>query len=59
MIDIERLREDLINYFGTAMFYNPVAMMDLEKVKRANTDKLIDIAIDNGFDLERYKIKER
>ncbi len=59
MINIERLREDLITYFGTAMFYNPVAMIDLEKVKKANDEQLIEIAINNKFDLSRYKIKER
>ena len=29
-IDIERLRKDLIDYFGTAMFgVSPIAMMEL------------------------------
>ena len=59
MIDVERLRDDLVNYFGTAIFYNPAALMDLEEVKRADEDELINIAIENGFELDRYKIKER
>ena len=28
-IDIERLREDLLNYFGTAAFQFPFAFMDV------------------------------
>lgn len=59
MIDIDRLREDLINYFGTAIYYNPMAIMDLEEVKKADEKKLIEIALDNKFDLERYKIKTK
>lgn len=53
-IDIERLREDLINYFGTASFYNPIAMMDLVNVESASDKEVIQIAIQNGFDLDRY-----
>lgn len=59
MIDVEKLRDDLINYFGTAVYYNPVAIMEVERVKRANKEELIDIAIDNNFDLERYKIRTK
>lgn len=58
-MDIERLRDDLISYFGTAIYYNPMAIMELEEVKRANPEELIKIAINNKFDLERYELKER
>lgn len=57
MVNINRLREDLINYFGTAIFYNPMAIMELEEVKKASESKLIEIAIKNGFDLDNYKIR--
>ena len=40
MVDINRLREDLINYFGTAIFYNPMAIMELEEVKKASESKI-------------------
>ena len=56
-IDIERLREDLINYFGTALSYNPIAMMDLIKVENASDDEIIKIAKKNNFDLNKYIIK--
>ena len=58
-IDIEKLREDLINYFGTALFYNKRAMLDLIKVEKASDDEIIHIAIKNGFDLAKYQITYR
>ena len=58
-IDIERLRQDLINYFGTAMSYFPMAIGDLSKVENASAEELIRIALDNGFDLDDYKIYVR
>ena len=56
-IDIEALRRDLINYFGTAMSFNPMAVMDLTKVEKASPEELVDIAQDNGFNLEDYQIQ--
>lgn len=54
--DIERLRNDLINYFGTASSFFPVAYMDLFEVQNASNDKIIQIAIDNNFNLDDYRI---
>ena len=54
-IDVEGLREDLITYFGTAMFNgNPMAMMELEEVKRASDFEVIRIARKNNVDLRNY-----
>lgn len=58
-MDFEKLRDDLINYFGTALYYNQMAIMDLQEVKEATEEELIKIAIENNFDLERYEIKEK
>ena len=45
-INIEKLRKDLIDYFGTAMFNaSPMAIMNLTEVENANSDKLIQIAL--------------
>ena len=57
MIDYERLRNDLIDYFGTAMTFNPMAMSDLISVERASNDELVEIALKNNFDLNKYKNK--
>lgn len=54
-INIEKLRKDLIDYFGTAMFNaSPFAIMNLTEVENANSDKLIQIALKNNFNLEDY-----
>ena len=58
-IDVGSLREDLKNYFGTAMQYNPVAMMDLTKVEQASDQEIVKIALNNGFNLDDYEIKDR
>ena len=54
-IDIRRLRRDLKDYFGTAMFNaSPMAVMDLSKVDRASDMEIVEIAQENGFDLRKY-----
>lgn len=58
-IDYDKLREDLIDYFGTAMVYNPVAVIELSDVENASDYKLEQIAIRNGFDLSDYEKQKR
>jgi len=54
--DYERLRNDLIDYFGTAMMGDfPMAIMDVSEVERASDKSLVDIAKENGFDLNKYE----
>lgn len=54
-IDIERLRKDLIDYFGTAMFNgSPQAIIELSRVENATPSELINIAQNNGFDINDY-----
>ncbi len=54
-INVEKLRKDLIDYFGTAMSFMPIAMMELSKVEKASRNELIKIAKENGFDLSKYE----
>lgn len=56
-IDFDKLREDLIDYFGSAMGMFPMAAMDVSKVERASKQELIKIAQQNGFDLRKYQFK--
>ena len=56
-MNYEKLREDLINYFGTAMQFYPVAVVDLAQVENATDEQLEQIAIKNGFDLDNYQSK--
>lgn len=58
-LDYERLREDLIDYFGTAMMYNPMAVIELSDVENASDFKLEQIAIQNGFNLSDYEKQKR
>jgi len=56
-INGDKLKADLIDYFGTAMCVSsPMAMMELSRVENASGDDLIQIALDNGFDLEKYEL---
>ena len=55
-INISKLKEDLLNYYGTAMFNaSPLAIIGLAKIEKASEDELVQIAIDNNFDLNEYK----
>ena len=54
-IDVESLRRDLIDYFTSAMFaVSPVALVDLTRIENASDEEIVQIAIENRFDLERY-----
>lgn len=55
-IDMERLRRDLIYYFGSANYIYTAAIMDVICVENADSYKLIQIAKNNGFDLNNYVI---
>ena len=55
-IDFDKLREDLIDYFGTAMGTFPIAVMNVAEVESASDRELIYIATQNGFDLSDYEI---
>ena len=58
-IDYKKLKDDLINYFGTAMSFHPMAIMELNKVENASHEQLIQIALNNGFDLSDYVVKNK
>ena len=56
-IDIERLRKDLIDYFGVEMFNgSPQAMIELSRVENASPSELINIAQNNGFNINDYVV---
>ena len=57
-IDIEALRSDLMDYFGSAMQYNPQAVIELSEVENASPERLVNIALANGFDLEEYNVNK-
>ena len=54
-IDIDRLRRDMKDYYGTAMFSaTPMAMMDLSRIERASDMEIVEEAQKNGLDLTDY-----
>jgi len=56
-IDVDRLRRDLKDYYGTAMFNaSPLAVMELSKVERASDHEIVEMARENGVDLRKYII---
>lgn len=56
-IDVDRLRRDLKDYYGTAMFNaSPLAVMELSKVERASDREIVEMAQKNGVDLRKYII---
>ena len=55
IIDIERLRKDLIDYYGTAMNNGfPAAVIDLSKAESASEQTLIKMAEEEDIDLNKY-----
>lgn len=54
-IDIEKLRQYLINYYGTAMINPfPTAMMDLSEVENASNEKVLSLALKNNINLNNF-----
>lgn len=58
-IDVDKLRSDLIEYYGTAKGEIREATGDLIKVETASDRELVDIAMSNGINLYNYQVKER
>lgn len=60
MVDVEKLRNDLINYYyGLAYAISPIAFIEVTKVQEASVEELIEIAKKENFDIEKYKVKTR
>ena len=54
-IDIDRLRRDMKDYYGTAMFNaSPMAVMDLSRIERASDMEIVEEAQKAGVDLTNY-----
>ncbi len=57
-IDIDKLREDLINYYGSATPYYPMDIMDISRIESASPEELVNIALENHFDLSEYEVNK-
>lgn len=58
-LDIDRLRDDLEQHYQGIMFnVSPAAMVELDKVERADPESLIEMALDNDVDLTNYLTRD-
>lgn len=57
-IDVDKLRDALIDYFGTAMQFNQQAVIELGEVENASPERLVEIALANGFDLSDFEVSK-
>ena len=58
-IDIQRLRNDIKDNYGTAMFNDfPAAVMDLAKVDRMSDQEIVEYALKKNIRLEKYIIQQ-
>ena len=57
--DFDRLRQDLLDFFGTSMMFNPMAVLNVVDVEKADNEKLLHLGQSNGFDLEEYRVKRK
>ncbi len=55
--DMERMRKDLLDYFGTAMMSGfSMAMVDVLTIERSSDAELLKIAERTGMDIRRYRL---
>ena len=57
-IDIDSLRKDLIEYYGTATPIYQMAFVDICKVQTATSQELILMAQSEGFNLMDYAYED-
>lgn len=56
--DLNRLKDDLIDYFSSAINPFDVDLNGIEEIDKLSNDKLITLAKENGFNLEYYDIEK-
>ena len=58
LIDVDALRDYLLDYCGTAMFGGfPAALLDVADIDRMSSEELCRKAEELGVDLRRFVIK--
>lgn len=56
-IDVDALRDYMLDYCGTAMFSGfPSAVLDVVDIERASGEELCDIAEQLGIDLHQFVV---
>ena len=58
-INLEKLKRDLMDYYGTASYSGyQMAMMEVIDIEKASPDELVKLAISAGFDISSYQENE-
>ena len=58
-VDIEKLRDDLIDYYGTAFCSGfGAAVIEIGEIENASPGRLVQIAEQSGIDLSNYEIDD-
>ena len=58
-VNVDKLRNDLIDYYGSAMYSGfPAAVIEVMDVETASPEELIDIANRAGFNVRNYAIDD-
>ena len=53
--NIRAIKRELMDYFGTAMTEGmPMAMVDLGRLEKLSDDELVELARQNGINVEKY-----
>ena len=56
MIDVDSLRADLIDYYGTGAYSGmPGMIMEVGDIKRMSDEEVVRRALREGFDLYEYQ----
>lgn len=54
-IDIEKLRNYLIYYYGTASTIYPQAIYDVIEIEKASEEKVLKLALKNNINIKEFK----
>lgn len=56
-INIDKLKDDMKDYYGTGAFSGMPAMItEVRNIDRMSADELIQKAINDGFDIFKYQV---
>ena len=56
IIDGDKLKNDLMDYYGSATPFYHAAFLDVSRVENATPEELVNIAISNNIDLSEYEL---
>ena len=58
-LEIEELRHQLMDYYGTAMGFFPQAVIDLSRIEQASPSEVVSMARELGYDVDLNDDEEK